>query len=138
MIRNNTADIFTPASKFDWIPMFEGISFKPLRVSDESGTWTVIFRCQKGSSFAPHYHLSPGEYYMVSGKMDYRAGVAEAGDYGYEPTGAFHEHTNFVEDTDIYFTNFGPIGFVDENKNITFLMDHEYIRDAAAQHGITI
>lgn len=138
MIRNNTADVFTPASRMEWIPMFPGIAFKPLRVSEETGTWTVIFRCDAGSSFAPHYHLSPGEYYMVSGKMDYRAGIAVAGDYGYEPVGAFHENTNFLEPTDIYFTNFGPIGFVDENKQINFLLDHVFIREAAEKAGISI
>jgi ChrR Cupin-like domain len=138
MLRDNQADVFTQASRIDWIPLFDGISFKPLRVSDETGTWTVIFRCQAGSSFAPHYHLSPGEYYMVSGKMDYRAGVAVAGDYGYEPVGAFHENTHFLEPTDIYFTNFGPLGFVDADKRISLLFDHVYVREAAAKAGITI
>ena len=138
MIRNNQADIFTPASKMDWLPMFPGIAFKPLRVSDETGVWTVIFRCDKGSAFAPHYHLGPGEYYMVSGRMAYRAGEAVAGDYGYEPVGAFHEHTEFLEDTDILFTAFGPLGFVNEDRKIEMIMDHVYIRELAAEHGISI
>lgn len=138
MIRDNKADVFRPASKMDWLPMFPGIAFKPLRVSDESGAWTVIFRCDKGSSFAPHYHLGPGEYYMVSGRMEYRVGEAVAGDYGFEPVGAFHEHTHFLEDTDILFTAFGPLGFVDADKKITMVMDHVYIRELAAQHGVQI
>jgi hypothetical protein len=131
-------DVFCQASGLPWIPMYPGISFKPLRVSDETGTWTVIFRCEAGSSFAPHYHLGPGEYYMVSGRMEFRAGTAVAGDYGYEPVGAFHKNTTFVEPTDIYFTNFGPIGFVDEQGQFTLIMDHVFIRDLARQHGVTV
>lgn len=138
MIRDNKADIFTQASAMEWLPMFPGIAFKPLRVSDETGAWTVIFRCDKGSSFKPHYHLGPGEYYMVSGQMDYRVGTAVAGDYGFEPVNSFHEYTVFTEPTDIFFTNFGPLGFIDENRQISFLLDHVYIRETAAKHGIMI
>ena len=138
MIRNNTADVFQPASRMEWLPMFPGITFKPLRVSDETGVWTVVFRCQKGSGFAPHYHLGPGEYYMISGRMSYRVGEAVAGDYGFEPVGALHEHTDFLEDTDLLFTAFGPVAFIDDNKQIILLMDHVYIRELAKQGGVVI
>lgn len=131
MIEDNTADVFVPASTQDWLPMFDGIQFKPLRFSDETGAWTVIFRCEKDSFFPAHYHLGPAEFYMVTGHMVYRAGEAMAGDYGYEPVGAFHERTNFKEQTDLYFTAFGPIGFIDDDDRIETVMDHKYVRDLA-------
>ena len=49
-----------------------GIRWKLLHVSPERGSWTAIFDCPKGSSFAPHVHAGPGEYLMTKGKMDVR------------------------------------------------------------------
>ena len=118
--------------------MFEGIQFKPLRLSEESGAWTVIFRCAKDSFFPAHYHLGPAEFYMVTGRMVYRVGEAVAGDYGFEPVGAYHERTNFPEQTDLYFTAFAPIGFIDENHKIETVMDHQMIRDLAGKAGMKI
>lgn len=51
-----------------------GIRWKLLHVSPEMGAWTAIFDCPAGSSFAPHVHLGPGEYFLTRGKMDVRGG----------------------------------------------------------------
>lgn len=132
-MNENPDDILLHVDEQAWIPLYDGISFKLLRISEETGTWTVMFRCLAGSSFAPHFHHGPGEFFMVSGRMVYRAGQAVAGDYGYEPLGVFHEETNFPEDTDILFTNHGPIAFVDDEKNVIGIMDYAFVRDKAAE-----
>lgn len=104
-------DIHKESTRMAWESMLEGIDYKLLRLSRETGAWTVIFRCAKGASFPPHYHITPGEYYVIKGKMSYRAGIANTGDYGYEPLGVFHEQTIFEEETELLFTNFGPVAF---------------------------
>jgi anti-sigma factor ChrR (cupin superfamily) len=128
-MNDNPEDIAVDTNTLDWTELSEGIAFKVLRLSQETGTWTVIFRCQPGSTFAPHLHLGAGEYYVIKGRMDYRAGTANSGGYGYEPLGVFHEKTVFPEYTELYFTNHGPVAFVDEQKNITSVLDVRFFQD---------
>ena len=66
---------------------------------------------------------------MLKGSMDYRMGVARAGDYGYEPLGVYHQNTNFLEDSEVWFTNHGPIAFVDEQMNVTTILDWKFFAD---------
>ncbi len=63
---------------------------------------------------------------MFKGVMDYRMGTARAGDYGYEPLGVYHENTSFIEDTELFFTNYGPIAFLNEDKSVKFLLDWKF------------
>ena len=133
-MKENPIDVLCHVDKQEWIPLYEDISYKLLRISEETGTWTVIFRCKAGSHFEPHFHYGAGEFYIISGHMSYRAGEAVTGDYGYEPLGVFHERTDFTKDTDLLFTNHGPIAFVDDDKNIIGIMDYALVRDTAAAH----
>ena len=115
-----------------WIEFSPGIDYKILRTSAETGVWTVLFRCAKGTAFPPHLHYGAGEYYLMKGTMDYRMGVANAGDYGYEPLGVYHERTEFVEDCELIFTNYGPIAFVNEDMSVKFLLDWKFFADQQA------
>ena len=51
----------------------------PLRSSQETGAWTVLFRCAPGSSFPPHRHLGGGEYFVLKDTMLVRGGKDEGG-----------------------------------------------------------
>lgn len=127
-------DILIKTSELPWVPLADGIDYRVLRTSAETGTWTVLFRAQPGSSFARHRHLGAGEYYVIKGRMEYRAGSAVAGDYGYEPLDSIHDETNFPEYTELYFTNFGAVVFLDENDEVTSILDHNVLSDLASQH----
>jgi hypothetical protein len=95
-----------------------GIRWKLLHVSPEMGAWTAIFDCPKGSSFASHIHIGPGEYFLTKGRMDVRGGKAGGGDtaiapgYGYESANARHDQTSFPEDSEFYMTFLGPLTFI--------------------------
>ena len=128
-MNKNPKDIAVDTNSLDWTELSEGIAFKVLRLSEETGTWTVILQCQPGASFAPHLHLGAGEYFVIKGRMEYRAGTANCGGYGYEPLGVYHEKTIFPEYTELYFTNYGPVAFVDEQKNITSVLDVHFFKD---------
>jgi anti-sigma factor ChrR (cupin superfamily) len=123
-IPNFQDDLMINLDDLPWIPMVDGIDFKLLRTCEVTGTWTVYFRAFAGSSFPLHRHYGAGEYFVTKGKMVYRAGEANAGDYGYEPLGAVHELTSFPEYTELYFTNFGPVVFLDENGSVTSILDN--------------
>lgn len=130
---SNPPDILRRAETIQWISFAPGIDYKVLRTSAETGVWTVMFRCAKGSGFPPHFHHGAGEYLLTKGVMDYRAGTARAGDYGYEPLGVFHERTTFLEDSELLFTNHGPIAFVNPDMSIQTMLDWKFFADAAAQ-----
>ena len=131
---NTVSDILLKTTDLPWVPLAEGIDCRVLRTSPEIGTWTVLMRAQAGSSFVKHRHLGPGEYFMIKGRMEYRAGCAVAGDYGYEPLDAVHEETKFTEYSELYFTNHGPVVFLDDNDNVTSILDHSVITQLAAAH----
>ncbi len=62
-------------------------------------------------------------------RSGHRMGIARAGDYGYEPLGVYHERTSFLEDSELIFTNHGPIAFVDDAMTPTMLLDWKYFAD---------
>src|SRR5207302_762916 len=80
-----------------------------------------------------------GEYYVIAGKMEVRGGVenggitAITGDYGYEPNGVIHDMTNFPEDSILYFTNFGPIRYIDDDDNTVGFLDWQGVLKAAEE-----
>ncbi len=124
-------ELLTTPNDLEWFNLVEGIDFKLFFTSKETGRWTVLLRCQPGSFFPRHRHLGAGEYYVVEGKMEYRMGTALEGTYGYEPLDAIHDHTAFPEYTLLYFTNYGPVVFLDEKDNVTSILDHSYLSDIA-------
>lgn len=127
-------DLLIDPNQQPWVTLFENIRFKLLRSSAETGVWTVILRCPKGSGFSRHRHLGAGEYYVISGRMGYRAGEATAGCYGYEPLGVTHDETRFLEDTDLLFTNHGPVVFLDDEDNVISVLNHETLEALVAAH----
>ena len=127
-------DTYIHTSAEPWLPFCPGIDFKLLRTTQETGAWTALFKCAVGSKFDRHEHLGAGEYVMISGKMEIRGGAqnggitAYTGDYGYEPNGVIHDHTEFPEESVLYFTNNGPIRFIDENNQTVFVLDWQVLQ----------
>jgi anti-sigma factor ChrR (cupin superfamily) len=131
-------EIFVQTGSQPWLNFSPGIDFKVLRTSQETGAWSVLFKCAAGSSFARHEHLAAGEYLMISGTMELRGGedhggvTARPGDYGYEANGSIHDDTNFPEECILYFTNFGPIRFINDNDETVFVLDYRALLAAEA------
>ncbi len=112
-----------------WAPFPEalsagGIHWKLLHVSPDAGTWTAVFDCPAGSSFNPHFHTGPGEYFLYKGRMDVRGGKEAGGDtavapgYGYESSGARHDKTYFPVDSAFYMTFSGPLAFINPDASV--------------------
>jgi hypothetical protein len=59
--------------------------------------------------------------------------TAISGDHGYEPNGVIHDMTNFPEDTILYFTNFGPIRYIDDDNNTVGFLDWQGVLNAAEE-----
>jgi len=135
-------DVYVASDSLPWVLFSEGIEFKLLHASAETGKWTVLFRCARGSSFARHRHLGAGEYLMLEGRMEVRGGAAAggitavAGDYGYEPNGVVHDSTCFVEPTRFFFTNHGPISFLDDSDTVTAVLDWQALQEIYAKGSV--
>ncbi len=128
----------------DWQPFpgefsAGGIRWKLLHVSPEVGAWTAIFDCPRGSSFAGHIHVGPGEYFLTKGKMEVRGGDQEGGatalavSYGYEPCNARHDRTYFPEESEFYMTFLGPLQFIDADGNTLAIVGWEQAQGLWAQ-----
>jgi anti-sigma factor ChrR (cupin superfamily) len=126
------AEVLQPVESLRWVPIVAGIDFRLLFTSAETGRWTVLFRCQPGSFFPRHKHYGAGEYFVVKGRMEYRMGIAPAGTYGYEPLGVIHDLTTFPEYTELLFTNFGPVAFLNEDDSVASMLDHTLLEQLAA------
>lgn len=125
-MKPRTQEEYVQMDAVKWKPFPEafskgGIRWKLLHVSPEVGAWTAIFDCPAGSSFAPHIHMGPGEYFLTKGKMDVRGGKAAGGDtavapgYGYESCNARHDQTYFPEASEFYMTFLGPLQFIKDD-----------------------
>ena len=132
---------YVQMDEVDWVDFPEalssgGIRWKLLNVSPEMGAWTAIFDCPKGSSFASHVHIGPGEYFLTRGRMEVRGGVDDGGDtavapgYGYEPCQALHSKTFFPEASEFYMTFLGPLNFVGEDGETVALVSWNVVQDA--------
>ena len=55
--------------------------------------------------------------------------TAQAGDYGYEPNGVLHDETNFTEDSELYFTNYGAIQFLTDELEPDFVLDFAMLEE---------
>jgi hypothetical protein len=135
--------------EIDWVDFPEAlcegrIRWKLLNVAPELGSWAAIFDCPKGSSFASHVHIGPGEYFLTKGFMEVRGGADEGGvtvrapAYGYEACQAFHGKTYFLEDSEFYMTFLGPLNFVEsEGGNTVALVTWDAVQAAweAANSG---
>ncbi|MCZ6845621.1 MAG: acetylacetone-cleaving protein, partial [Alphaproteobacteria bacterium] len=125
----------------EWKPFPEGlaaggITWKLLNVSPEMGAWTAIFDCPAGSSFAPHIHMGPGEYFLTKGRMDVRGGENAGGEtavapgYGYESCNARHDETYFPEDSEFYMTFLGPLQFINPDGSPLAVVSWEQVQGA--------
>ncbi len=118
-----------------WIETGGGNSVKVLRVSEETGSWSALFRAAKGTTNPPHIHLGPADFYVLEGVLEFRGGVARAGDWIYEPNGAVHEATHHPEET-IYLANVhGAVAFTGENQEILGISDWRAMKVLQEQQG---
>ena len=121
-------DVLLHCGDLPWHSFGPGTYFKLLRVSEETGAWSVLIKMDKGSRFAPHKHLGAAEFFVTKGSFDYRAGTATVGDYGYEPLGAIHGATTATEESEYTFTAYGPIAFLNEDGSVQLLFDFAAVK----------
>lgn len=114
-VNDALVDTLTRSAQMDWIETSPGKAYmKILWLSPETGRWAVLLKWLKGYVARPHKHLSAAQVFMLSGKLQVRDGILEAGDYLYEPNGMVHGATTALEDTEYLFICDGPVLYFDD------------------------
>ncbi|WP_120075359.1 cupin domain-containing protein [Aurantiacibacter odishensis] len=124
-----TGDLIVNIADAEPHELGSGTTIRLLRYSEESGDWVLWVEMQPGATFAPHWHLGPGEYFVTKGELIYDVGSAPAGTYGYEPIGSRHSEARCEEPTEYLFMGHGAVAFTDEDDGIRFVLNHEFLRD---------
>jgi anti-sigma factor ChrR (cupin superfamily) len=105
-----------------------GNAMKVLWVSEETGAWIALIKAAAGQVNPPHVHLGPADFFVLSGRLEYRGGAAGPGAYVREPAGAVHDATTTPVET-VYLANVqGPIAFFGPDGTISHVSTGEQIR----------
>ena len=136
---------FVDTRAVPWLvdPNLPDIGLKVLRVSEETGTTSLIVR--HNGVAGPHYHLGAADFMVLSGRIGYRAGPPEGygpGVWFFEPAGARHDATQRIgEDEDLIYTAnvYGPVQF-DEGRGtpITAVQSWMQYKEAADAAGFKL
>jgi quercetin dioxygenase-like cupin family protein len=119
-------------SEAPWIEQSPTARVKVLWIGRETGTFSLLIHWKKGHVAAPHKHLAGAHAYVISGKLQVRGGVLNAGDYIYEPSGILHDATTALEDTTYLFICNGAVLYFDEN-SFTRYLNWEVVERMRAQ-----
>lgn len=122
-VNPNLMDTLIRGSQLDWIPTdAAGDSFiKVLWTGPETGRWAALFKWRKGYVAAPHKHLSAAHTFVLSGRLQVRDDVLDAGDYIYERNGMIHGETKALEDSEYLFICDGPVLFFNDDGFTSYL-----------------
>lgn len=126
-----TGDLIVNIADCHEVALGTGTTIRLLRYSEETGDWVLWVSMQPGATFAPHWHLGHGQYFVTKGELIYDVGSAPVGTYGYEPIGSRHTEARCEQVTEYLFMGHGAVAFTDEDDQIRFILNHEFLRDVA-------
>lgn len=132
-------------NKLPWIPLpqIPGCSMKPLRVSNETGAFTVLLKLLKGTRQPDLVHLGPSDTFVLSGRLKYAQGPIKgsigAGVWSYAPAGTKMEGTFAEEDTECLASFYGPVAFLEPGTSkIQDILTGFDVKVAAKKRDITL
>ncbi len=109
-------DTVVRGSEGEWVEQQPGEAWiKVLWTGAESGRYAALFRWKKGYKPPSHKHLAAVQVYVISGKLQVRDNVMEAGDFLYEPNGMLHYATEALTDVDYLLMGDGPVLFFSDD-----------------------
>lgn len=130
-------------NKLPWIPLPQvpGMSFKPLRVSKETGMFSVIMQMKKGTVQPDTAYMGAADLMVLSGKMTYSkgplGGTVDPGTWGYIPGGARVESIVAEEDCEYLMNFYGPAAFL-EGGAVKSVFTGPDVAAAATKRGISL
>lgn len=131
-------------NKLPWIPLpqMPGCSMKPLRVSSETGHFTLLMKMEKGATLPTLVHLGSSDTFVISGKLKYpngpMSGSIGPGVWAYTPSGAKMEGTTAEEETEYLASFYGPVALLSPDGSVVDLLTGFDIKAAAQKRGISL
>lgn len=113
-----------------WVELAEGVKFQLLRYCDVTGDWVLYVQLQPGVRFTRHQHITPAEFFITKGVLEFEGGAASAGVYGYEQIGEIHEEAGGDVVTEFLYIGHGPVSYIDADDNLLFIADGEFFKQA--------
>lgn len=107
-----------------WLPLAPKVWIKLVKISTETGAYTVIVRAERGGVLPRHRHIESAEIYVIRGDGKHpQTGHFAQGDYISEQKGAVHDQLVFEEGVEMLMMSDGPSMFIDDEGRDLFLMD---------------
>ena len=101
-----------------WVPMVEGVSFRPLMFNTVQGGWSHLIRVRKAGVVSRHRHPDPVHGLVLKGSWHYieHDWIAKKGTYIFEPPSETHTLVvdEGVEEMITFFHVTGSLHYVDE------------------------
>lgn len=130
------------AQDLPWIPLRNGLAFKPLHFFEHDHGWVLLLRLDPGTEIPLHRHTGEVHGYTLSGMRRLGTGeIAGPGAYVYEPAGQVDSWTAVGDEPLIVFIVVeGAVEYLDGNHNVTVRAtarsQHEAYLRYCADHGI--
>ncbi|MBR72708.1 MAG: cupin [Rhodospirillaceae bacterium] len=121
-----------------WVPMTEGVWFRPLMFNIVQGGWCHLIKVKKAGIVSRHRHPSPVHGLVIKGEWRYleHDWIARKGTYIFEPPS--ETHTLVVDDHTpemiTFFHVTGSLHYVDNDGNATGFDDVFTRIDLARDH----
>ena len=90
-----------------WQEIQPGVTAKILYVDSVQGRITALGRMTAGSSYTPHRHASPEEFYVLEGSCVIGGQLLHVGDYHRAEAGSIHTST-YTDEGCLMFVIFSP------------------------------
>jgi 2,4'-dihydroxyacetophenone dioxygenase len=110
-----------------WMELEPDVWTRPLMFDMTTGSRCEILRVRKGGILSRHRHPSPVHGFVLKGEWRYleHSWIAKEGSYVFEPPGEEHTLTcDACEEMETFFFLDGPVLYVDDNDNVTFVEDN--------------
>lgn len=132
------------ANRLPWIALdgVDGVAFKPLRASIESGLFSVILKIEAGKALPPATYFSGLDMLLLSGELHYEkdsaASTLRPGVWGYFAANTHAAAFQAQAEAELLCTVFGPIAFLDDKGEVMRLLSSGDIHAAAQDRRLTV
>ena len=112
-----------------WVDLGDGSILQLLQVDIDQGLWVIRTKFKPGMTVQTHKHTGPVYAFTMTGSwkyLEYPDDVNLPGSYLFEPAGSIHTlHVpeSNSEDTDVFFAIHGANLNLDEDGNVTYVID---------------
>ncbi|KAI3550029.1 hypothetical protein CABS01_10473 [Colletotrichum abscissum] len=111
-------------NSLEWLPLAPKIWIKLVKLTHNTGSYTVIIRAEQGGVLPRHRHEESAEIYVIKGNGNHpQTGHFAQGDYVSERKGAIHDALVFHNEVEMLMISQGPSTFLDDEGRDLYRMD---------------